>query len=216
MKTFNRPVKCRIMLIGALLSAALVFPSCQSSREAHSSYTSKNSLQVLPSSRNYKKKKKPRINIAKLEAQIHRLINRERKRKGLKPLAWNAALSRIARTHSKDMARRDYFHHYSPEGHDFLWRYERAGYSCGIRIGNIIHTGGENILQNNLYDSVTTINGDPYYDWNSQKKIAETSVRGWMKSPGHRKNILTPHWQKEGIGVVIAPDGKVYITQNFC
>ncbi len=212
----HRPVAYRIILLGTLLSAVLVFPSCQTSRITHSSYSSKSSVQVLPSSGNYKKKKKPRINIAKLEAQIHTLINQERKRKGLKPLAWNAALSRIARTHSRDMARRDYFNHYSPEGRDFLWRYERAGFSCGIRIGNTIYTGAENILQNNLFDSVTTVNGVPYYDWNSQKKIAETSVRGWMKSPSHRKNILIPHWRSEGIGVVVAPDGKVYITQNFC
>jgi uncharacterized protein YkwD len=37
-----------------------------------------------------------------------------------------------------------------------------------------------------------------------------------MKSPGHRKNILTPHWGKEGIGITISPDGKEYVTQNFC
>jgi len=37
-----------------------------------------------------------------------------------------------------------------------------------------------------------------------------------MKSPGHRKNILTPYWKKEGIGVHIGPDDKVYVTQNFC
>ncbi len=37
-----------------------------------------------------------------------------------------------------------------------------------------------------------------------------------MKSPGHRENILTPHWKREGIGVEIAPDDNVYITQNFC
>ena len=33
---------------------------------------------------------------------------------------------------------------------------------------------------------------------------------------GHRKNILTPHWKREGIGVEVDPDDKVYITQNFC
>jgi uncharacterized protein YkwD len=37
-----------------------------------------------------------------------------------------------------------------------------------------------------------------------------------MNSRGHRKNILFSHWRSEGIGVAIAPDGKVYITQNFC
>jgi len=41
-------------------------------------------------------------------------------------------------------------------------------------------------------------------------------VRGWMDSPGHRKNILTPHWRNEGVGVFLSPDEKVFITQNFC
>jgi uncharacterized protein YkwD len=37
-----------------------------------------------------------------------------------------------------------------------------------------------------------------------------------MNSRGHRGNILTPHWGKEGIGIFIAPSDEVYITQNFC
>jgi uncharacterized protein YkwD len=60
------------------------------------------------------------------------------------------------------------------------------------------------------------VNGIAHYDWNSEGKIAETTVQGWMNSRGHRKNILFSHWRSEGIGVAIAPDGKVYITQNFC
>ncbi|MBS1128555.1 MAG: serine protease, partial [Nitrospirae bacterium] len=39
---------------------------------------------------------------------------------------------------------------------------------------------------------------------------------GWMNSQGHRKNILTPHWLNQGIGVFISTDDTVYITQNFC
>ena len=104
----------------------------------------------------------------------------------------------------------------SPEGHEFSYRYRREGYRCAISIGTTIHLGAENILQNNLYDSVITVNGKAFYDWNSQAKIAETTVQGWMKSPGHRQNILKPYWNNEGIGVFIAPDDKVYITQNFC
>ena len=131
-------------------------------------------------------------------------------------LAWNDTLSGIARSHSRDMGKRNYFDHLSPEGKDFFTRYRQAGYSCSIRLGNVIHQGAENIALNHLYDSMTTVNGKAYYDWNSGEKIAETTVRGWMDSPGHRKNILTPHWKTEGIGVFISPDGKVYITQNFC
>jgi uncharacterized protein YkwD len=162
------------------------------------------------------RKSKPRINVADLEKQLHKLINGERQKQGLGPLQWDDALARIAEKHSRDMAKRNYFDHVSPEGHDFLYRYGQEGYRCAVRTGTTIHMGAENIALNNLYDSVTTVDGEAFYDWNSQKKLAETTVRGWMNSPGHRKNILTPHWKKEGIGVVIAPDDKVYITQNFC
>ncbi len=37
-----------------------------------------------------------------------------------------------------------------------------------------------------------------------------------MNSPGHRENILTEIYDREGIGVEITDDHKVYVTQNFC
>ena len=161
-------------------------------------------------------RKQPRINISELEKKIHYLINKERRKIGLPSLVWDDTLSRIAKKHSSDMAKRAFFSHNSPEGHDFLYRYRQGGYLCAVRMDDTIYGGAENIFQNNLYDAVTTVNGEAFYDWNSPEKIAETTVQGWMKSAGHRKNILMPYWKNEGIGVVIAPDDKVYITQNFC
>jgi len=160
---------------------------------------------------------KPSIAIPDLEKNIHDLINKERQKHGLSPLVLNDTLSVIAKKHSQDMANRNYFSHSTPEGHDFSYRYGQAGYSCAIHgQGNIYYIGAENIFQNNLYDRVVFVDGVAHYDWNSAKKIAETTVQGWMTSKGHRTNILTPYWRNEGIGVAIAPDGKVYITQNFC
>ncbi len=163
-----------------------------------------------------KRRPQPKIVIAGLERKIHILINKERRKEGLSLLEWNSALADIARGHSRDMAKRNYFEHYSPEGHDYLYRYRQAGYTCAVREGRTIYEGAENIALNHLYDSVTTVNGEAFYDWNSEDKIAATTVQGWMKSPGHRKNILTPYFRSEGLGVVIMKDGKVYITQNFC
>ncbi len=169
-----------------------------------------------PSNRLSEQGSKPHIVIADLERQIHQIINNERKRHGLHTIAWDDALARIARQHSRDMATRGFFAHESPEGRDFNYRYRMEGYHCAIVTGTTIHLGAENIMQNNLYDSARTVNGEVFYAWNSQKKIAETTVDSWMNSAGHRKNILTPFWNNEGIGVFIAPDDKVYITQNFC
>lgn len=159
---------------------------------------------------------KPVLRAHDLEKRIHALINRERGKHGLSPLSGDDALARIARGHSKDMASRRYFSHDSPEGRDFSYRYRQEGYACSLRIGNTVHMGAENIFLNVRFNSVTTVNGDAYYDWNSEEQIAETTVRGWMDSPGHRKNILTPHWRSEGIGVFLSPDDNIYITQNFC
>lgn len=161
-------------------------------------------------------KTRPQINIPDLEKQIHALINKERRHNGLSPLEWDGVLAGIARKHSRDMAERKYFAHTSPEGHDFSYRYKQAGYACAVPVGKVIYTGAENILQTNLYDSVTTVNGRAYYNWSSQEKIAETTVEIWMKSPAHRENILAPFFRREGLGLVVASDGKVTITQNFC
>jgi uncharacterized protein YkwD len=162
------------------------------------------------------KRPQPKISITSLEKQIHAMINRERKKNGLSQIALNDKLSGISRKHSRDMAKRAYFDHRSPEGHDFLYRYGQDGYKCSISSGGRIYMGAENIALNHLYASVTTVNGEHFYDWNSEEKIADTTVQGWMNSPGHRKNILTPLWNNEGIGISISSDDKVYITQNFC
>ena len=162
------------------------------------------------------KKPRPVVEAADLARRIHALINAERAKHGLSPLAWDKALARIAGGHSLDMARRKYIGHDSPEGRGFPQRYRRAGYTCRIRVGRTTYGGAENIALGNLYDSVTTVNGVSYHDWNSSEQIAGKALAGWMKSPGHRKNILTPHWKREGIGVEVSPDDKVYITQNFC
>jgi uncharacterized protein YkwD len=160
--------------------------------------------------------RRPSIEAADLAKRIHARINGERAKHGLSSLAWDEGLARIAAGHSRDMATRKYLGHDSPEGQGFPQRYRKGGYSCAIRIGRTIHGGAENIALTPLYDSVTTMNGIAHYNWNSSEKIARKALDGWMKSPGHRKNILTPHWKREGIGVEIAPDHKVYITQNFC
>lgn len=159
----------------------------------------------------------PIIDKIKLEKQIHSLTNQYRTQNGLQALSWDDKLANIARTHSQDMALRDYFSHDTLEGKDPTDRGTSQGYRCQKTIGNLIYSGiAENIFQNNLYDSVTIIGIVPIYDWNSQDSLTKSTVDGWMNSPGHRENILESNYDKEGIGVAIASDDKVYITQNFC
>jgi len=160
---------------------------------------------------------KPVINILELEEQIHNLINIERQDYGLSPLSYDTQLADIARAHSQDMAERNYFSHYNPEGDGPTERAIKAGYPVHKEQGGGWYSDGiaENIYQNNLYDGITYYDNVPEYDWNSQSEIASSTVTGWMNSPGHRQNILSSSYDKEGIGVAISSDYKVYITQDF-
>ena len=45
---------------------------------------------------------------------------------------------------------------------------------------------------------------------------ARDTVDGWMASPGHRENILTPTYDRLGAGMAISSGGELYATQNFC
>jgi uncharacterized protein YkwD len=161
-------------------------------------------------------KPQPRISPGRLEQAIHGLINRERAAKGLRPLAWDAKLAAIARGHSADMGKRGYFSHASPEGDNFDARYRKARYGCMVPVGDVVHGGAENIARDDLWAKITTLGDRKYYDWHSEDELARRVVSGWMKSPGHRANILTAHWRRQGLGVIVTRDLKVYVTEDFC
>jgi uncharacterized protein YkwD len=99
------------------------------------------------------------------------LVNRERAGNDLPPLECDPRLSDIAQGHAEDMARRDYFSHTAPGGVGMKERLAAAGITY--------HLAGENIA------------------WGDRG--AESVVRRWMGSPGHRKNILG-NFTKVGVG----------------
>jgi uncharacterized protein YkwD len=149
---------------------------------------------------------------------VHELINQQRTVEGLAAMSFDPALGDIAKKHSEDMATRNYFSHLNLAGENPTARGTSAGYSCRKDYGSYYTYGiAENLFQNNLYSSATYFsNGETVYDWNSPEEIAQITVSGWMNSSGHRENILTPTFDREGIGVAIASDDKVYITEDFC
>lgn len=193
-------IRRRTLGIPCVLMAALVFGAMCSDARAR------------------QPKSQPTVAAADLAQDIHAQINRERQSRGLTPLVWSKDLSRIAEKHSRDMASRNYLGHDSADGQDFSYRYRQGKYTCEIRVGNLIYTGAENVALSHLYNSLTKEAGVTYYNWNSPHEIAQRTVNGWMNSPGHRKNILAPHWRHEGVGIKIEamPGNKIYITQNFC
>jgi len=136
---------------------------------------------------------------------------------GLTELEWNQQIAEVARNHSQDMAERNYFSHESPEGYDFTWRYAEGNVICAIQLGDMIYGGAENIHKGGVYGTIHYTNGiETSRDYKTLEEIAQDVATGWMNSPGHRANILTPYWQTEGLGVAVTSDGAVYSTENFC
>jgi uncharacterized protein YkwD len=125
------------------------------------------------------------------ERRAFELINDERRARGQQPLLWDGELTRLARQHSENMARRNFFSHTDPEGLDTADR-AAVGGVCGWR------AIAENIAYNQGFD-------DP----------VGFAVERWMQSPKHRENILRNSFTHAGIGVSRAADGRVYLTQVF-
>ena len=125
------------------------------------------------------------------ERRAFELINDERRARGQEPLRWDAELMRLARQHSENMARRDFFSHTDPDGLDTADR-AAVGGVCGWR------AIAENIAYNQGFE-------DP----------VGFAVECWMQSPKHRENILRNSFTHAGIGVARAADGRVYFTQVF-
>lgn len=113
------------------------------------------------------------------------LINRERTQRGLPGLRLNGLLSAASLEHSQDMVRRRYFEHTSLDGRTVGDRLRAVGYGRGTSV-----SAGENIA----------------YGY-SRESTPAAIVRLWMKSPGHREDILRPAFTEIGIGIVTgAPD----------
>ena len=127
---------------------------------------------------------------AELEAQLLDAVNAVRARHHLIPLRRIPELDRVARDHSLDMARRNYLSHDSPEGANPVDRITR---------GNL---DGFTLAAENLGK---TNRGSP------NREI----VQGWLASPDHRRNLLSPPFNATGIGIARAADGSLVYTQLY-
>jgi uncharacterized protein YkwD len=109
------------------------------------------------------------------------LVNRARHRHGLRRVRSNGRLKRAAERHTAYMKRHHCFSHRCPGEPSFLSRLRRVNYVVGgLRRWKV----GENIA------------------WAGGRKggTPKAIVRGWMRSPGHRANILDRHYRQVGVG----------------
>lgn len=121
-----------------------------------------------------------------VERRAFDLINQYRRSIGLPSLIWNEAIARQCRTHSQYMANRGSLSH-----DNFSQRLNN------LRSSMRVMAGAENVAMN--------------YNMPDPALVAKN---GWIRSPGHHKNIKG-NYTHSGMGVVRTSSGKYYLTQIF-
>lgn len=111
--------------------------------------------------------------------------NAYRARKGLAPLRWHDGIAKIAAEHAAQMASGS-----MPFSHE--------GFDARVRAFPVAHSrAAENLALNQ-----------------GVADVARVAVDGWIKSPGHEKNLSGPY-ALCGIGVGRSANGTFYLTQLF-
>ena len=122
-----------------------------------------------------------------LEQTIHTQVNQYRASKGLPPLKLDSRISKQALAHSQAMANGRV-----PFSHDgFQQRVKEIARSLAYS------RAAENVAYNMGYQNP-----------------AQQAVQGWIKSPGHRRNIEGA-FDMTGIGIAQNAKGEYYFTQIF-
>ncbi|TCN22228.1 spore coat assembly protein SafA/uncharacterized YkwD family protein [Mesobacillus foraminis] len=122
-----------------------------------------------------------------IESQVIQLTNQERAKHGLRPLAANWELSRVARYKSADMRDKNYFSHTSPT--------YGSPFTMIKNFGIAYRSAGENIA--------------------AGQRTPQEVVNSWMNSPGHRANILNSSYTHIGVGHASGGSYGHYWTQMF-
>jgi uncharacterized protein YkwD len=124
-----------------------------------------------------------------LAFEVARVVNRFRRKHGLAALRLELGLMRSAIWKAQHMAHFFYFGHSDPAPPVDRGVPQRLA-ACGFGTG-----GSENIAYG--FDTATQV------------------VRAWLRSPGHRRNIVSMSWHYMGVGVAISEHGGTFWAQNF-
>jgi uncharacterized protein YkwD len=108
------------------------------------------------------------------ESQIFDIVNVTRHRNQLDPFEWHEQVAFVAKGHSLDMLKHQFFDHNSPSKGELSDRLEKSQVKY--------RSAGENIAWN-------------YVD-------GPDAHEGWMNSLGHRKNVMKADFSHLGVGVV--------------
>ena len=135
-----------------------------------------------------------------IEAEILRLTNAEREKKGLKPLLWEGGAYYFAAERAREAQKK--WNHTRPNGepyHQIFAEYK------------VICTSGENL------HAVSGIPNDRYiYTQEGVDTLSAKIVADWMDSKGHRANILNEDWSSMAVAVYYdAKADKLVSVQMF-
>jgi uncharacterized protein YkwD len=120
------------------------------------------------------------MTLATVRGDTRCLLNRERAAHGVRALTSDRRLTGSARRHSRRMVVNQFFAHDSLSGRHFSERIAASGWMDG-RASWIV---GENLA------------------WGTGARATPTAtVKAWMDSPAHRRNILNRRFHVIGIGV---------------
>ncbi len=137
-------------------------------------------------------------NVSEVDNRILQLANQARSRArrcgskpfpAVQPLTLEKRLTNAAREHARDMAKHNMLEHTGTDGSTPAVRVTRAGYAWRVV--------GENIA--------------------SGPTTPEEVMEGWLASPGHCENLMSPRFNEMGIAYVVdaQSDSGVYWSQVF-
>lgn len=141
--------------------------------------------------------------------------NAERRAAGMHILRHNTLLTEAAQSYAKDMFKRGFFSHFSPEGLSYVDRIRAAGYidsstkpcSCTPSINTL------NVFQNRTQvgKNYVLMKSSDQCECKARFALGENIAKGqltptqvmddWMKSENHRRNILSGAFDEMGIGI---------------
>lgn len=133
------------------------------------------------------------IETGPLVEDLLREVNATRRCHGSGSLVIDRAMMRVAERYARELARRGEVEHTSPTPGLRTFRERMASGGVQARIG------GENLAR------LTA----------SEELLGARTVRAWLRSPGHRVNLLDPVFARTGIGVWLGDDGIWYVVQVY-
>ncbi len=125
--------------------------------------------------------------MSEVERQVITLTNKQRQQNGLPPLKADSRLTDAAEKKSQDMVQNNYFSHNSPTYGTPFQMLNQFGIDYSVAAENIA----------------------------AGQTSAEEVVNAWMKSEGHRRNILNKDITRIGVGAVEGDGRGYHWTQLF-